>query len=160
MGEFEAVFEKNRELVYRFLLKLCRSASLAEELTQETFFRAFINFASIRDKEHCSTWLCQTAKNCYYRWYNEQKKLVPIEDAPEETGDPFELSEERELSEMAALELARLESPYRDVFTLCVLGGSSLKQISAMYGRSESWARVTFYRARQKLAERMKDHEM
>ena len=62
---------------------------------------------------------------------------------------------ERELSAEAALKLRELEEPYKDVFMLFVFGGLTLKEISAVYGKSESWARVTFYRARKKLIERM-----
>ncbi len=160
MEEFEKVFEENRSMVYGYLVKLCRSASLAEELTQETFFRAYINFASIRNKARCSVWLCQTAKNCYFRWYNEHKKLVPMSCETEELPDPYEQTEEKELTERAAEELSKLEEPYREVFTLYVLGGLPLKEISRMFGKSESWARVTYYRARQRLAERMKEYEM
>ncbi len=160
METFEKIFEDNRELVFRFLLKLCRSGSLAEELTQETFFRAYINFSSLRNKERCSTWLCQTAKNCYYRWYNEQKKLVTLDDAPEEASDPFVQTDEIGLSQAAAEALDRLEEPYREVFSLAVFGGVPLKEISLKFGRSESWARVTFYRARQKLTERIKNNEL
>ncbi|MCR5809150.1 MAG: sigma-70 family RNA polymerase sigma factor [Clostridiales bacterium] len=160
MKEFEAVFEENRDLVFRYLIKLCRSDSLAEELTQETFFRAYINFATIRSKERCSSWLCQTAKNCYFSWYNEHKKTIPLDEAGDETNDPFEDNEDKELCEKAYEELSKLEEPYKKVFTLNAVGGVSLKEISRMFGKSESWARVTYYRARQKLAERMKKYEL
>ncbi|MEE0967820.1 MAG: sigma factor-like helix-turn-helix DNA-binding protein, partial [Clostridia bacterium] len=52
--------------------------------------------------------------------------------------------------------LHELEEPYKEVFMLSVLGGFSLKDISLVFGKSESWARVTFYRAKQKLLERMR----
>ena len=160
MTEFEKIFAENREFIYRYLLKLCRSASLAEELTQETFFRAYINFASISNKARCSSWLCSTAKNCYYAWYNSQKRLAPLEEESASLPDPGELAAEKELSERAAALLDALEEPYGAVFRLAVLGGVSLKDISLMYGKSESWARVTYYRARQKLAERMDIDEL
>ena len=62
----------------------------------------------------------------------------------------------KELSRKALICLHELEEPYKEVFMLSVLGGFSLKDISAIFGRSESWARVTFYRAKQKLLERMR----
>lgn len=158
MTEFEELFNENREFIFRYLMKMTRNASLAEELTQETFFRAYMNYASLRSKEKASVWLCQIAKNTYYTWYNRQKKTAPLEDL--ETfinGDcPEEQFIQKELSKKALLCLHSLEEPYKEVFMLSVFGGFSLKEISAIFGKSESWARVTFYRAKQKLSERLR----
>ena len=137
---------------------MARDVSLAEELTQETFFRAYMNYASLRNKEKASAWLCQIARNTYYAWYNEQKKRDSLDHF--ETLSDCEIMEEtfvqRELSQKALLCLRELEEPYKEVFMLSVFGGFSLKDISSAFGKSESWARVTFYRAKQKLLERMR----
>ena len=74
MTEFEKLFDDNRDFIFKYLIKMTRDASLAEELTQETFFRAYMNYPSLRNKEKASVWLCQIAKNTYFAWYNEQKK--------------------------------------------------------------------------------------
>ena len=63
---------------------------------------------------------------------------------------------QKELSKKALHCLHELEEPYKEVFMLSVFGGFSLKDISTIFGKSESWARVTFYRAKQKLLERMR----
>lgn len=60
-------------------MKLTRNYSLSEELTQETFFRAYMNFTSLKNREKASVWLCQIAKNTYYAWYNEHKKIDSLE---------------------------------------------------------------------------------
>lgn len=157
MTEFEKLFNDNRDFIFKYLVKLTGNASLAEELTQETFFRAYINYASLRNKEKASVWLFQIAKNTYYAWYNEHKKLEPVEEtapyvASESIEDAFV---RKELSQQALKCLHELEEPYKEVFMLSVLGGFSLKDISLLFGKSESWARVTFYRAKQKLFERI-----
>ena len=154
--EYERVFEENNGFIFKYLMKLCGNASLAEELTEETFFRAYINFSSLRDLNRASSWLCSIAKNTYYAWYNENKRFIHPEEAPEATSPDISTSiVERELSKEATLKLRELEEPYKEVFMLSVFGGLTLKEISAVYGKSESWARVTFYRARKKLIERM-----
>ncbi len=158
MTEFEKVFEENRELVFRYLLKLTRDSTLSEELTQETFFRAYMNYASLRNKEKVSVWLCQIAKNTYFAWYNEQKKKASLDELEtvcmeESMEDAFVIEE---LSREALRCLHGLEEPYKEVFMLSVFAGLSLKEISSMFGKSESWAQVTFYRAKQKLLERMR----
>lgn len=158
MTEFEKLFKEYREFIFKYLMKMIRDVSLAEELTQETFFRAYMNYASLRNKEKASVWLCQIAKNTYYAWYNEQKKRTSLDGL--ETASNGESIEDafvqKELSQKALLCLHELENPYKEVFMLSVFGDFSFKDISLIFGKSESWARVTFYRAKQKLSERMR----
>ncbi len=155
MLDFEKVFQENNPFIFRFLMKLCGDVSLAEELTQETFFRAYMNLSSLRDEQKVSAWLCQIAKNTYFAWFNEQKKSKPMTQmlTIDSTPDIAELFEEKELAGRAFSVLHALEEPYKEVFMLSVFGGLSLKDISAMFGKSESWARVTYYRAKQRIME-------
>ena len=155
MPDFEMVFRDNNQFVFRFLMKLCGDASLAEELTQETFFRAYMNLSALRNEEKVAVWLCQIAKNTYFAWFNEQKRKQPISQqiSTDSTPDIAELFEEKELAGRAFSVLHALEEPYKEAFMLSVFGGLSLKDISAMFGKSESWARVTYYRAKQKIME-------
>ena len=155
MLDFEMVFRANNQFVFRFLMKLCGDVSLAEELTQETFFRAYMNISALRNEEKVAVWLCQIAKNTYFAWFNEQKRKQPISQpiSTDSTPDIAELFEEKELAGRAFSVLNALEEPYKEVFMLSVFGGLSLKDISAMFGKSESWARVTYYRAKQKIME-------
>ena len=157
MLDFEKVFQDNQAFIFRYMVKLCGNESLAEELTQETFFRAYMKFTGLRKEEKVTVWLCQIAKNTYFAWYNEQKRLQPLDDIPvsENTQDIAEAFVEKELSAKAYVCLHKIDEPYKEVFMLCVFGGLSLKDISSLFGKSESWARVTFYRAKQKLMEGM-----
>lgn len=162
MLDFEKIFRENQDFIYRYLLKLCSNASLAEELTQETFFRAYMNLTGLRKEEKVTVWLCQIAKNTYFAWYNEQKKLQPLEETEiqDTVPDLADIFTQRELSSAAYACLHKMDEPYKEVFMLCVFGGLSLKEISGLFGKSESWARVTFYRAKQKMMEGMKQNEM
>ena len=155
MLDFEMVFRNNNQFIFRFLMKLCGDVSLAEELTQETFFRAYMNISALRNEEKVAVWLCQIAKNTYFAWFNEQKRKQPISQpiSTDSTPDIAELFEEKELAGRAFSVLNALEEPYKEVFMISVFGGLSLKDISAMFGKSESWARVTYYRAKQIIME-------
>lgn len=158
MTEFEKLFNENRNFIFKYLIKMTRDSSLSEELTQETFFRAYMNYASLKNKNKAPVWLCQIAKNTYYAWYNEQKGKTDLDDL-EAVEDGQSIEDDflrKELSQKALLCLHELEEPYKEVFMLCVFGDFSLKDISLIFGKSESWARVTFYRAKQKLSERMR----
>ncbi len=156
MTDFEELYAEYRSLVYGYLRKLCGDRVLAEELEQETFFRAYINVASLREREKAASWLCQIAKNTYFAWYNEQKRLQPLEEnfvgAAE---DPERALCKKEHDSAVLRALHELEEPYKEVFMLHVMGGVSLKRISELFSRSESWARVTFYRGKQQLKERI-----
>ena len=155
MLDFEMVFRENNQFIFRFLMKLCGDVSLAEELTQETFFRAYMNLSALRNEDKVAAWLCQIAKNTYFAWFNEQKRKQPISQPTpaDSTPDIAELFEEKDLAGRAFSVLHALEEPYKEVFMLSVFGGLSLKDISAMFGKSESWARVAYYRAKQKIME-------
>lgn len=158
MTEFEKLFNENRNFIFKYLIKMTRDSSLSEELTQETFFRAYMNYASLKNKNKAPVWLCRIAKNTYYAWYNEQKDKTALDDF-ETVEDGQSIEDDflrKELSQKALLCLHELEEPYKEVFMLCVFGDFSLKDISLIFGKSESWARVTFYRAKQKLSERMR----
>ena len=158
---YEQLYERTKDFIYKFLLKLCRDSALAEELTQETFFRAYINFGQLKDPNKAEVWLCQIGKNTYYAWYNDQKKRQPLhEEVGEETPDTEQLFLQKELSDQAFRCLHYLSEPYKEVFMLRVFGCLSLKQISTIFGKSEGWARVTFYRAKQELQERMEQYGM
>lgn len=159
MSDFEKLFSENQDFIYKYLLKLCKNSELAQELTQETFFRAYINISNLRDKSKASCWLCQIAKNTYFAYYNEQKKRVPLpkDELCSHTDTPEEAFINKELTSQAMVCLHSLDEPYKEVFMLCVFGQISLKEISRLFGKSESWARVTFYRAKQKISEEMRN---
>ena len=158
MTDFEKLFNENREFIFKYQIKMTHDVSLSEELTQETFFRAYMNYASLQNKEKASVWLCKIAKNAYFAWYNQQKRKDSLDEL-ENITDGKSIEEafvQKELSKKALISLHQLEEPYKEVFMLSVFGGFSLKDISGIFGKSESWARVTFYRAKQKLLERMR----
>lgn len=158
MADFERIFEENRGFIYKYLFKMCRNQTLAEELTQETFFRAYMNISNLKKEDKASLWLCSIAKNTYFAFYNEQKKLEPLENSTdaESPFDTVDILENKELAQKAFSVLHSLEEPYKEVFMLSVFAGLSLKEISSLFGKSESWARVTFYRAKQRITERMR----
>ena len=156
MTEFEEVYRLYFRDVYRYCLALCRDEETAEEVTQETFFKAHMNFQSLRDRGKAPAWLCQIAKNTYFAWHHQQKRIQPLEETVALTrGDLEEMAIAKDLSAAAMRCLQELDQPYKEVLMLSVFGGVSLKEISRLFGKSESWAKVTFYRAKQKILDNM-----
>ena len=157
MADIEKLYKMHYGFIFKYLMSLSHNESVAEELTQETFFRAYINITKLRKEEKAAVWLCQIAKNLYFSWCREQKRYQPMEEQTELTStfDLTDTVEVKMLTRQAMAVLNGLEEPYREVFQLAVLAEVSLKEISQLFGKSESWARVTLFRAKQKIIERM-----
>ena len=158
MRDFSAVYGEYREMIYRFIYRLCRNEELAEELTQETFYQAMKSWEKFRGESSVSTWLCAIAKRLYYASLRKQQTLELTENAAH-TPDIAEtlLSSDRKMAAQRVLH--RLPEPYREVFTLRTFCDLSHAQIAQLFEKSESWARVTYHRARQMLQEAMREVE-
>ena len=159
MADFERIFTENRDFIYKYLLKLSRDSSVAEELTQETFFRGYVNIASLRDEAKVSTWLCSIAKNAYFSHRRRERRLLPGDQDPAVFDYPEADMEKRELVQRAHRALHALPEPYREVFSLRTFAELSYAQIAALFGKSEVWGRVTCYRAKLMLQEAMEEEE-
>ena len=157
MQEFEAIVQNFTPMVFRFLLSLCGDESLAEELTSETFYQAYLHIGRFRGECKIETWLCQIAKNALRREQKRRLRMAPGDalDCLGEEGPLWEALADREQALRIHRHLHGLKDPYREVFMLRVLGELSFKEIAGICGKSESWAKVTFYRAKNKLLEEM-----
>ena len=154
MSEFEAVYREFYPFICRYSYSLCRNRALAEDLAQETFLKAMKHIGSFRGECRLEVWLCQIAKNT---WYTYQKKHARHQNLDELPQEPYTRDEDRE----AAMELHRalgsLEEPYREVVSLRAVGGLGYAQIAQLFGKTESWARVTFHRGKLKLRQTMEE---
>lgn len=150
-ADFEQTYQEYQQMIQAFLLRLCGNAHLAEELTQETFYQAFRHWDDFRGQSSVSTWLCTIAKRLLYNTVRK-KELLPLEEATNASADDVTDALVQSDRKMAAHRLVhRLPEPMREVFTLRTFGDLSHAQIGSLFGKSDSWARVTYYRARQML---------
>ena len=154
MEDFQEVYDLYFKDVYKYALSLSRDPNIAEEITQETFFKALKNIGSFRGQCRLYVWLCQIAKNTYFTYSQKQSRAGPEQEAA--SGESLE---DRLLAKESAFEihkvLHRLQEPYKEVFSLRVFGELSFSQIGELFGKTESWARVTYHRARLKIKEEM-----
>ena len=156
MTDFEQIYSDYFGMVYGYALTLCRNSQLAEELTQETFFRALKSVGRFRGDCRLDVWLCQIAKNTYLSLSKKEARTLG---PPEETlPDGFDL-EQSVANRDAALGvhkiLHRLPEPYREVFWLRTFGELPFAQIAGLFGKTESWARVTYHRAKLRIKEEL-----
>ncbi len=155
--EFEEIYSEYFKDVYRYVLCLSKNESIAEDITQETFFKALKNIDSFKGNCKMSVWLCQIAKNSYFSYLKkEQNNFERVEDIVDIFDIDFEqiLVDDERVFEIHKL-LHNLEEPYKEVFTLRFFGDLSFFKIAELFGKTESWARVTYHRARIKLKERL-----
>lgn len=159
MEDFHAVYAAYHELVYRFVFRLCGSEGLSEELTQETFYQAMRGWARFRGDSSVPTWLCAIAKRVYYSSLRAPAAVPVSESIPSAARDIADALLDSDRQMIAQRLLHRLQEPYREVFTLRTFCDLNHKQIGTLFDKSESWSRVTYYRARQMLRQAMKEAE-
>ncbi len=152
----EKLYETHYMRVFSYAMTLAGDRTLAEEITQETFFRAFAKAGEFRNESDEVTWLCAIAKNFFFDEKRRQGKTGPIpEDVPDTGKGVEQAAADRDSSFRIHVALHALEEPYREIFELRVFGELSFSEIGTIFGKTENWARVTYHRARLRLQERM-----
>ena len=143
--------------VFSYVMTLAKDRNNAEEITQETFFRAISTEKSFRGDSESFTWLCAIAKNIFI---DEKRRYAKEDDELSEELPDNDRGIEQKLSDKAmSLKihsiLHQLEEPYKEVFQLRIFGELSFAEVGSIFGKTETWARVTYHRARLKIKERM-----
>ncbi len=159
--DFERLYKTCYLQVYSYLMSLCGNSHLAEELTQQTFFKAMRASANARFREDAKvlTWLCAIAKNLYTDALRQQKHMASLPDELATENDLDDKIHSEALSFQIHKVLHSLDEPYKEVFQLRVFGELPFRKIAALFGKSENWARVTYHRAKLKIQERMDSFE-
>lgn len=166
MQSMEEIYRQHAQTVYRYLCSLTGDEDLSEELTQETFAQAVSSIGRFDGSCKVSTWLCAIAKNQLMA-YRRRHPLQDSLDELAETGTaPAGTAPSPEEETVAAEHKRRLYAaihdspePAREVLYLRLLGGLSFREIGDVLGQSENWARVTFYRGKEKLKGKVRDDE-
>lgn len=163
MFDMDAAYREYAVMVYKFLLSLCYEEELAEELTQETFYQAVRSVDRYDGSCKVSTWLCQIAKHLWYREMERRKRkgtselTADMESLERPVEEQLTLKEEK-------MELFRkvhvLDEISKEIVLLRVTGAFSFKEIAELFGKNENWARVTYYRAKQKILKGGEKNEM
>lgn len=154
MEDFEAIYVQHFDGVYKYVFSLCRNETMAEEITQETFYRAMEHIDKFEGKCKLYVWLCQIAKNTFLTYVKKQKRHVSETDI--DLSKQIEPSFENEILDKETVWklhklLHELSDPYKEVFSLRVFGELPFSQIGELFGKSDSWARLIFYRAKKEL---------
>ena len=153
-SDMEKYYRENGRKVFLYLMTLCGNADTAEELTQETFYRALRSVNKYKGESSVYTWLCGIARNA---WIEELRKRTRHkgEELSELTEDTALRPDEKAESEDSRIRLLKkihsLPETEKELILLRASQELSFREIGEIFGKSENWARVTYYRAKQKL---------
>lgn len=156
MQSIEEIYKQYFEIVNKYLFCLTRNSDMAEELTQETFYRAVKKIHTFKENCKISVWLCEIAKNLWYDELRKNKKLKNVEEQDiftyqEENVEETIIANEEKVSLYKKLQ--KLNEQTREVMYLRITGELSFKEIAEIMNKTENWARVTYYRGKQRLKE-------
>ncbi|MCM1103786.1 MAG: RNA polymerase sigma factor [Clostridium sp.] len=178
--DFDGLYRTYYMSVYSYVMTIVKSAHLAEEITQQTFYKALRNMDQFEGKSGQLTWICAIAKNAAFDELKRQSRfraeasvgessILPVLEGPGSRAQgsmerQSQESVERQAEDEAAVLrihqlLHEMAEPYKEVFQLRVFGELSFAKIGVIFGKTENWARVTYHRAKWKLQERMDDNE-
>ncbi|MBO4877304.1 MAG: sigma-70 family RNA polymerase sigma factor [Ruminococcus sp.] len=162
MNTIEELYNEYFHDIYLYLMSLSHSEDTASELTQETFFRAMRSVDKFRGDCDVRVWLCQIAKNAFLSQCRKDSRFTG-EEVPETVPDTSVSIEDsladKERSMAIHQILHDMNDPHKEVFTLRVFGELSFRQIGGLFGKTESWARVTFHRAKLMIISRLEESE-
>lgn len=159
MTEFADIYETYFADVELYLRAICRDEALAEELTEQVFFRALKALPTFRGDCDIRTRLCAMARNAFVSHQRKEKPSQSIEEL--QIPDSRKTVEEWIVDQEQAMAIHRilhdLPEPYKEVFSLRIFGQLSFGDIGSLFGRTANWACVTYHRARQKIQSEMEE---
>lgn len=162
MQDMDAVYRQHFHMVYQYLMSLTHNSHVAEELTQETFCQAVSSIHRYNGECKITTWLCSIAKHQYLAYLRKHPPHQDLDEMPESVS-AVPSAEQQALDTRNHLDLLhqihRCPEPYREVIYLRAFGNLSFREIGEIMGQSENWARVTFYRGKERLRKDLIDYE-
>ena len=164
-NDMDVIYNKYYKDVLFFAKSLSGNMDIAEEITQNTFYKAIKAAHKFRGDCDIRVWLCKIAKNDYLNYMRKEKRMVSGEHTEEllkntpDTAEPvLNKLEDMESAKEIQKILEDMEEPYKQVFILRVLHDMPYDKIAQAYGKTESWARVTYHRAKVKIVDAL--HEV
>ncbi len=154
MKDIEKIYNAYAKLIKNYIFMKTSDLDIAEEIMQETFVVAINEINRFRGECDISTWLCSIAKKILYKKSKKNVLNNCIDISELELSDGKSLEEEiiKNNNKLELYEiLQNLDAMTREVMYLRLTGELTFKEIGQILHKSENWAKVTFYRGKQKL---------
>ena len=158
MQNIEEIYSKYSDIVYKYVFCLTGNEDITEEIVQETFLVAVKDINKFRGECKISTWLCQISKHIWYKKLKKEKtkKEISLENL-QDTLIMEESLEEEFCNKANKIQLFKklqnLDEETRNVMYLRIFGNFEYKEIAEIMNKSSNWARVVYFRGKQKLKE-------
>lgn len=154
------IYIEYRDFIYKFLLKYLNNADLAEEITQETFYQAIKSLDKFDPDKNTkfSSWLCQIALNLAKQALHKNTKQRNLVDRLSNNINSTTMNVEKDylLKEQLGelyYSIDQLKSQEKEIVLLRIEKELTFNEIAVVFDKTENWARVTYFRAKQKLIE-------
>lgn len=157
--DFDKLYNTYYMEVYSYVMTIMKNSHMAEEITQEVFFKAIKSEKKFRGASGEFTWLCAIAKNSCMDELRKKSRWEELKDELPQENNVEQMLEDEEMTLKIHQILHSMEEPYKEVFQLRIFGELSFEKIGRIFGKTENWARVTYHRARLKIQERMEKDE-
>ena len=160
LDDLEKLCNLHYKYVKSYALSLCLNEALAEDITQETFYNAIKKIDTFKNDCKIETWFCSIARNIYLN-SKRRKQTENISDYPNLVADSNledNVIKDENVKRILA-EAVKLETPYKEVFYMKTLGDMPYSTIADVFSKTENWARVTYFRAKKQIEERVSDDE-
>lgn len=153
----EQIYKDYSKFIFNYLLSFTNNVEIAEELMQDTFLSAILNINKFKNKSSLKTWLCKIAKNKWIDYYKKTKQIKEINIDEINVNLFLDYCFEDECLKRNELldNISKLDKSTQEVIFLRIKGNLTFKEIGSIMEKTESWARITFYRGKVKLKEKM-----
>lgn len=163
MSNFEEIYKEYFHIVRLYILSISNDPDIADDITQDTFYKAMKSLKSFRGECDIRTWLCRIAKNSYLTDCRRNNRYVSTDELPEQIVSDFNIEEkltDKESADKIYYILHSMPEPYKEVFSLRVFGELPFKKIGNLFNKTENWACVVYYRAKSMIQKEMEaQHE-
>lgn len=163
MQNIEEMYENYSKIIYKYIFCLTKNHELSEEIVQDTFLVAVKNINKFEGNSKLSTWLCAIAKNIYYKKVKKDKKTqnISVDEINSLPSECFveDIICERENKLEIIKNIQELDNETRNVMYLRIYAELTYEEIAEVLGKTSSWARVVFFRGKEKLKENFKKGE-
>lgn len=160
--EFEQVYNTYFKSIYRYIRKLSGDEHVAEEITSETFLKVMKSIGDFRGECDMRVWICQIAKNTYYSYLKKRNRIASVDETElQSIADPNASIEKKIVIQDETRQVRKIlhtiSDPYKEIFMWRVFGELSFKEIGDLYGKTDNWACVSYYRARKMIQSRLEE---
>ena len=160
MHDIDEIIKEYSNHIYKYLICLTHDYDIAEELTQETMYKAIVNFNQLKDKDKVEMWLCKIAKNLWLQELNKRKRYTVIDNSSLEKIQMDDNIEENLIQKDDKMklynEIEKLDELDKQIIYLRLNADLKFKEIGDIFGKTENWARVSFYRIKQQIIKEVK----